>query len=77
MIIEDFDAVNHPGHYNQHPAEIECIDVIEHLNFNLGSAIKYLWRAGLKPGADHTEDLEKAVWYIKREIQRIEAFDKE
>jgi hypothetical protein len=63
-------AVNHPAHYNQHPAGIECIDVIEEFPFNVASAIKYLWRAGLKPGSDLAEDLHKAAWYIDREIQR-------
>ena len=60
------DTVNHPKHYNQHPAGIECIDVVEHMNFNVGKAIKYLWRAGLK--GKLLEDLKKARWYIDREI---------
>lgn len=64
------DNVNHPAHYTNHPAGIECIDVVEHLSFNVGNAIKYLWRANLK-GA-HIEDLRKAVWYILREIERVE-----
>ena len=64
------DAVNHPKHYNLHPAGIECIDVVEHLTFNVGNAIKYLWRAGLKGAL--VEDLRKARWYIDREIQRLE-----
>lgn len=65
------EAVEHPSHYNQHPAGIECIDVAEHFNFNLGNGIKYLWRAGLK-GPDPAEDLRKARWYIEREIKRLE-----
>lgn len=64
------DAVNRPAHYTQHPAGIECIDVIEHMSLNLGNAVKYLWRQGLKN--DRLEDLRKAVWYIQREITRIE-----
>jgi hypothetical protein len=60
--------INHPSHYNQIPG-IECIDVVEHFNFNIGNAIKYLWRAGLKH--DATEDLEKAAWYCQREIERL------
>lgn len=60
-------AVNHPEHYNQIP-DIECIDVIEWFNFNIGSAIKYLWRAEFK--GKPLEDLEKAAWYIQREIER-------
>ena len=62
--------VNHPAHYNAHPAGIECIDIIEHFTFNIGSAVKYLWRNGLKE-TPRLEDLEKARWYIDREIQRV------
>lgn len=61
--------VNHPEHYNTHPKGIECIDVIEDFPFNLGNAIKYIWRAGIK-SENVKEDLEKAIWYINREIQR-------
>lgn len=67
------DVVNHPAHYNSHPAGIECIAVTEHMNFNLGNAVKYLWRAGLK-SADPITDLEKARWYIEREIARLKKF---
>lgn len=62
------DAINHPPHYNDHPAGIECIDVVEHFGFSVGNAIKYLWRAGLK--GDRVEDLKKARWYIDREIEK-------
>lgn len=61
------DAVNHPRHYNGHPSGIECIEVARHTGFNLGNAIKYVWRADLKNGI---EDLEKAVWYIQDEIAK-------
>jgi hypothetical protein len=64
------DAVNHPKHYNGHPSGIECIDVVEHMGFNLGNAIKYVWRADLKN--DALEDLRKAKWYIEREIAKRE-----
>lgn len=65
------DLVNHPPHYNAHPSGVECITVTEHMNFCLGSAMKYLWRAGQKGAyADHIRDLEKAGWYIDREIKR-------
>jgi len=63
--------VNHPKHYNQHPAGIECIDIIRHYTCDIANAIKYLWRAGLKPemgkedAAKEIEDLEKALWYIE------------
>jgi hypothetical protein len=63
------DNVNHPKHYTQHPSGVECIQITEHMNFCLGNAMKYIWRASLKNG---TEDLYKAIWYINREIQRIE-----
>lgn len=64
----DHDPVNHPSHYTQHPSGVEAIDVCEGSNFNVGNAIKYLWRAGLKGNA--IEDLAKAAWYVQREIQR-------
>lgn len=62
------DQVNHPPHYTQHPSGVECIDVTEHMGFNLGNAVKYIWRADLKGSAD--TDLAKAAWYINREIER-------
>ena len=66
-------AVEHPSHYNMHPAGIECIDVVEEFSFNLGNAIKYLWRAGLKMNATTDEDLRKAAWYVNRELGRLQA----
>lgn len=68
---EDFvehDAVNHPKHYTNHPSGVECIQITEHMNFCLGNAVKYIWRADLK--ADAIEDLEKARWYIDRELEK-------
>jgi len=62
------DPVNQPKHYVSHPSGIECIQITEHMGFNLGNAIKYLWRADLK--ADAIEDMKKAVWYIQREIAK-------
>lgn len=62
------DNVNHPKHYNQIPG-IECIDVVEHMSFNRGNAVKYIWRAGSK--GNEIEDLEKAAWYLAREIERL------
>lgn len=62
------DPVNHPKHYTSHPSGIECIQVTEHMSFNVGNAIKYLWRADEKGNA--LEDLRKAKWYIEREIAR-------
>jgi len=63
--------INHPKHYNSHPSGVECIESIRHLNFNVGNAIKYLWRAGIKDESTQIEDLEKAIWYIEDEIQRL------
>lgn len=65
------EAVNHPQHYNAHPSGIECIDVVEHMTFNAGNAVKYLWRNGLKDETPAIQDLEKARWYIDREIARV------
>lgn len=62
------DTVNHPQHYTAHPSGIECIEVVEHMGFNLGNAVKYIWRADLKGNA--IEDLRKAAFYINREIQK-------
>ena len=64
------DPVNHPPHYTTHPSGIECIQITEHMNFCLGNAVKYLWRAGLKDGEDELKDLKKAIWYINRELER-------
>lgn len=63
------DPVNHPPHYTGHPSGVECITVTEHHNFCIGNAIKYLWRAGSK--GDAVQDLRKAIWYIEREINRL------
>jgi len=60
--------VNHPKHYTEHPSGVECIQITEHMGFNVGNAMKYLWRADLKHNA--LEDLEKAKWYVEREIQK-------
>ncbi len=67
------DPVNHPKHYTAHPSGIECIDVTRHMGFNIGNAIKYLWRFDLKNGI---EDLKKAAWYIQDEIKKREKGNK-
>lgn len=61
-------SITDPDHYRRHPSGIECIEVTEHMTFNLGNAIKYIWRVDLK--GKPIEDLEKAIWYINREIAR-------
>jgi hypothetical protein len=68
----DEDEVNHPSHYVSHPSGIECIDVVQHMSFLRGNAVKYLWRAGQKTGSDAVTDLRKAIWYVEREIEKIE-----
>jgi hypothetical protein len=74
ILIEDyeetFDVVNKAKHYNSFPG-VEVIQIIEHLNFCRGSAVKYIARAGLKDKNKELEDLEKAQWYLNREIERI------
>ncbi|WP_327294433.1 DUF3310 domain-containing protein [Streptomyces sp. NBC_01197] len=65
------DVVNHPSHYTSHPSGIECKDIVGHYPFFVGSAIKYLWRAGLKT-EDAVTDLRKAIQNIEFEIERLE-----
>jgi hypothetical protein len=66
----EIDNVNNPKHYTDHPSGIECIQITEHMSFNLGNALKYIWRCDLKK--DAIEDLKKARWYINREIEKRE-----
>lgn len=71
------DNVNHPLWYTKHPSGVECIDITRHYCFDIGNAIKYLWRAGLKKEEGisdrdkEIEDLEKAIWYIKDHIESL------
>jgi len=65
------DQINNPSHYTKHKSGIECIQITEHMNFNLGNVVKYCWRSELKH-ADQILDLKKARWYINREIMRRE-----
>ena len=67
------DMFNHPNHYTSDPSGVECIDITRHRNFNIGNAIKYLWRAGLKDEKKTIEDLKKAIFYISDEINRLES----
>lgn len=69
-MTKDNDPINHPSHYTAHPSGIECIQITEHMGFNLGNAVKYIWRCDLKK--DAVEDLKKAIWYIQREIDKRE-----
>lgn len=65
------DVVNHPSHYTD--GKIEVIEFIEdkNLNYHKGNAIKYICRAGKKDPQKEIEDLQKAIWYINREIRNL------
>lgn len=69
--VDTVDPVDHPPHYTSHPSGIECIQITEHMGFNLGNALKYIWRCDLKENS--IKDLEKARWYVDREIARRKA----
>lgn len=64
------DIVNHPKHYTT--GTIEVIDFIEdkQLDFHCGNAIKYISRAGIKDKDKEIEDLQKAIWYLNRKIEK-------
>lgn len=62
------DKIN-PRHYKNHPSGIECHDITQHMNFNLGNCVKYIWRADFK--GDTMDDLKKARWYLDSEINRL------
>lgn len=71
------EVVNHPQHYTWHPSGIEAVTICEGFNYNLGNAIAYIWRSG---GAvikgDVETDLQKAIWYIQRELERIQKHER-
>ena len=71
----DHDPVSRPAHYRWLPNGVEVIDVTEQLNFNLGNVVKYVLRADHK--GEPIQDLEKARWYLAREITRRKAASKE
>ena len=64
------EMVNHPSHYGGEENVYETIKIIEHhkLNFCKGNVLKYLLRAGKKYDDKELEDLEKALWYLQREV---------
>lgn len=72
--LNEPDMVNNPPHYKAHPSGIECIQIVEHMPFNLGNAVKYIWRSDEK--GNPIQDLKKAAWYIQREIERLEKADR-
>lgn len=70
--MTEVDNVNHPSHYADGWSNgAEVIDITENLNFNRGNAVKYIARAGKKDPAKELEDLQKAEFYLKREIQLV------
>lgn len=72
--MSEFDEIDRAEHYNVSPAEckqghqIECIDVIQHMDLPIGNVIKYIWRAGLKPDSPCLKDLKKAAYYLQCRI---------
>ena len=77
-IKDEENRIAHPEYYTAHPSGIECIDIARHYIFDIGCAIKYLWRAGLKTEEGLTskekeiEDLKKAIWYIEDRISTLQ-----
>ena len=70
--IRGREQVDHPAHYNWHPAGIEAVVVCEAFSYNLGNAIKYIFRSGgTVTKGDIDTDLEKAIWYLRRDLERI------
>lgn len=69
-LVAENDVINSPAHYTSYPVEV--IELTEHMNFCRGNAVKYVARAGLKDPAKEVEDLRKAIWYLEREISRVE-----
>ena len=68
----EWSAVNHPPHYTTHPSGIEAIELCQHENFCIGNALKYLLRHQKK--GEPVQDLRKAIWYIEREIDRLQHY---
>lgn len=56
------DLVNHPPHYLTHPSGVECIEITRWMTFDVGNAVKYVYRADHKNGR---QDIEKAIWYLR------------
>lgn len=71
MSDNNYEYVNHPSHYGGKDNVYECIKVIDawKLNFCLGTAVRYICRAGQKPDNSDIQDLEKAIWYLQHEVE--------
>lgn len=68
------DPVKKPEHYRWIPG-IECKEVASRFDYNRGSAIKYIWRSGRKPGISERQDLEKAIEALKNRLRYIDGAD--
>jgi regulator of replication initiation timing len=71
-LVPENDPVNHPPHYTSHPSGVECIEITEHMPFTTGRAIECIWKADEK--GDDIKDLQKAIWYLNREINKRQLF---
>lgn len=71
--MEYVDGVDQPQHYGGKDYPYQPIHVIEAwgLNFFVGTAVKYIGRAGKKPGESYKKDLHKAIWYLRRELEQV------
>jgi len=69
------EQVNHPKHYGGADNHYEAIKVIEawDLGFCLGNTVKYISRAGKKETDKTVQDLEKAKWYLERDIEKLKS----
>jgi hypothetical protein len=67
----EHDPVNHPSHYTSHPSGVECIQIAQHMPFNIGNVFKYCWRSGKKDPSKEIEDLLKARFYLNAELKRL------
>lgn len=71
--------INHPDHYGGQENTYEAIKVIEawQLGFNLGNTLKYIARAGKKDNNTTLQDLQKAKWYLERQIQSLQSQERQ
>jgi hypothetical protein len=71
---ENYEHVNHPGHYGGKENPYEAIKVIDawELGFSLGNTVKYISRAGKKGTDKELQDLRKALWYLQHHIEQLE-----
>jgi hypothetical protein len=70
---ENYDEVQKAKHYESHPSGVAAVELLELLNWNLGTVLKYVWRRDIKGSA--IKDLEKACWYLKRHLDGFPSID--